>query len=408
MKRMLLILVVVLCCSSANAADWPQWRGPSRDGKSEDTGLMKSWPQEGPKLLWSFKGLGKGFSTVSVADGLIYTTGMIDNDGWLFAIDLQGNLVWKKNYGPEWRRSHPGARSTPTIEQGSVYVMSGNGTVACFDAKTGGKKWSVDVVGKFDGKIGNWGISESVLIDDNNLICTPGGQDAAVVALDKRTGKTVWTTKGLSHASAHCSAIVVEIAGKKLVVTVTNTAVVGIDAETGTMLWQQENKHHKDKPRHVNPNTLLYHDNCIHYASRFVGSTMLRISDDAAGISGVWSNKALDPHHGGTIVIDGYIYGASTKGGDWMCLDWKTGEVMYQTEWLGKGSLAYADGMLYCYEEDKGTVALVRPSPKEFDIVSSFEVGEGTGKHWAHPVVSNCRLYIRHGDALMAFDVMAK
>ena len=120
MKRMLLILVVVLCCSSANAADWPQWRGPSRDGKSEDTGLMKSWPQEGPKLLWSFKGLGKGFSTVSVADGLIYTTGMIDNDGWLFAIDLQGNLVWKKNYGPEWRRSHPGARSTPTIEQGSV------------------------------------------------------------------------------------------------------------------------------------------------------------------------------------------------------------------------------------------------------------------------------------------------
>jgi outer membrane protein assembly factor BamB len=360
---------------------------------------------EGPKLLWSVDGLGKGFSTAAVADGMVYTTGVVAKEGMLFAFDLQGNEKWKESYGGGWTGPHPGARTTPTVDGDSVYVISEAGVVVCFDVKTGRKKWAVDTLAKFGGTNVNWGISESVLINGDKLICTPGGKDATVVALDKKSGTTIWTSKGLSDLSAYCSAILVERGGKKLIVTITARSVVGVDAEGGKVLWQHTNKLHKGQPRKVNPNSPVYHDGCVHVTSRFTGGVTLKLAADGGSVTKVWEDDNFDPHHGGVVLVDGYIYGASTKSKKWMCLDWATGKVMYEHKWLGKGSLASAEGMLYCYEEEEGTVGLVKASPDGFDIVSSFVVPKGTGEHWAHPVVCGGRLYIRHGDALMAYDV---
>lgn len=406
-----LCLIVLSYHSAAEAADWPQWRGPNRDGKSSETGLLKKWPEGGPKLLWSVDGLGTGFSTVSVADGLLYTTGMVGREGILFAYDLQGNLKWKKSYGAEWRGSSPGVRTTPTVDRDRVYVMSGNGRVVCLDAKTGEEKWAVDTLKRFNGKNIRWGVSESVLVDGNNLICTPGGKDATIVALDKMTGETVWTSKGLSEKACYSSLIPVERGGNHLVVNITENSVVGVDADTGKVLWLDKFEEYQEKPKDINPVTPVYYNGCIYATSGYDdGGAMLELSPDGSKVSRKWVDTTLDCHHGGVVIVDGYIYGAnwkSNRDGNWVCLDWDSGKVMYEKEWICKGSIAYADGMLYCYEEKEGTVALVKASPEGFDIVSSFEVSKGTGKHWAHPVVCDGRLYIRHGDALMVYDIEA-
>ncbi|MHC4174483.1 MAG: outer membrane protein assembly factor BamB family protein [Planctomycetota bacterium] len=410
-KSILAIIIGILLNIQVFAADWPQWRGPDRDGKSSEAGLLKKWPEGGPKLLWSIEGLGTGFSTVSVADGLLYTTGMVDKEGILFAYDLQGNLKWKKLYGAEWRGSSPGVRTTPTVDRDRVYVMSGNGRVVCFDAKTGEEKWAVDTLKRFDGKNIRWGISESVLIDGNNLMCTPGGKDATIVALDKMTGETVWTSKGLSEKSCYSSLILVERGGNRLVVNMTENSVVGVNANTGKVLWVDKFEEYQEKPKDINPVTPVYYDGCVYTTSGYDnGGAMLELSEDGSKVSRKWVDTTLDCHHGGVVIVDGYIYGANWKdnrNGNWVCLDWDSGKVMYEKEWICKGAVTYADGMLYCYEEKEGTVALVKASPEGFDIVSSFEVSKGTGKHWAHPVVCDGRLYIRHGDALMVYDIKA-
>ncbi|MHC4597123.1 MAG: outer membrane protein assembly factor BamB family protein, partial [Planctomycetota bacterium] len=337
-----LCLIVLSYHSVAKAADWPQWRGPNRDGKSLETGLLKRWPNGGPKLLWSIEGLGTGFSTVSVADSLLYTTGMVGREGILFAYDLQGNLKWKKSYGAEWRGSSPGVRTTPTVDQDRVYVMSGNGRVVCFDAKTGEEKWAVDTLKRFDGKNIRWGISESVLIDRNNLICTPGGQDATIVALDKMTGETVWNS----------SLILVERGGNRLVATMTEDSVVGVNADTGKVLWLDKFEEYQEEPKDINPVTPVYRDGCVYATSGYDnGGAMLELSPDGTKVSRKWVDTTLDCHHGGVVIVDGYIYGANWKNnrdGNWVCLDWDSGKVMYEKEWICKGSITYADGMLYC------------------------------------------------------------
>lgn len=406
-SKEVLLLLALLPASAAFADDWPQFRGPDRDGKSSETGLLKTWPQGGPALLWVAQGLGTGFASIAIADGYVYTTGMVGEkrDGVLFAYDVNGTFKWKASYGPEWSRSHPGSRTTPTVDGHRAYVLSGYGNLACFDAKTGEQKWQADVAERFGAQNTNWGLSESVLIADDKVICTPGGRDATVVALDKMTGQTIWATKGLSDNSAHCSPILIERAGKKLIVTITAAHIVAIDPQDGKVLWQYQNKLHKDKPRHVNPNSPLYCDGAIFVASRFVGGMMLTLSLNNRQASEEWTNEELDPHHGGVALVDGHIYGANTKTNAWMCLDWKTGKTIYEKEWIGKGSIIYADGMLYCYDEKEGTVGLVPASPEGFSIVSSLKVPHGTGEHWAHPAISDGTLYIRHGDALMAYNI---
>jgi outer membrane protein assembly factor BamB len=392
------------------ATDWPQWRGPDRDGVSKETGLLKEWPEGGPKLLWSITGLGAGFSHPSIAKGCIYVTGMMDNKEYLSAFDLEGNLKWKKEYGNAYTKSFPEARTTPTVDGDYIYVISGTGEVARFDTN-GNMKWKVDAFEKFGGKHGSWGIAESPLIVDNKVIYTPCGKNTTMVALDKNTGETVWTTRSLEDKSGYVSPILIEIAGKRQIVTVTGSYMVGVNPENGEIIWQLSNKDYQS-PKDINAVSPVHHKGRIFVTSGYddVG-VMIELSEDGTKATVPWLNPALDTHHGGVVLVDGYIYGANwlnNRNGNWVCLEWDSGNTMYETKWFNKGSITAADGMLYCYEEKGGNLGLVKASPQEFTLVSSFKITEGKGPHWAHPVISDGKLYMRHGDVLMVYDIKAQ
>lgn len=400
MRHMSVLLVVLpLLAGLLVAADWPQWRGPKRDDCSAETGYPRQWPPEGPRKLWTASGLGKGYASVAVAEKRLYTTGLEGKDGVLFCLDLDGKQVWKAVYGPEWTGSYPGARTTPTVDGKRVYLMSGQGLAACYG--TDGKKiWVVDTAKAFGGVNIGWGISESVLVEGKAVICSPGGPDASVVALDKATGATLWRSKGLGEPSGYCSAMALSFGQKRVIVTMTASSVVGLDAADGKVLWtsQHENKYK------VNANTPVYADGILYISSGYgKGGEALEVAKDGSSVKPLWKEKSLDCHHGGVLLLDGFVYGSSMKG-QWHCLDLKTGEVKWTAAGTGKGAATFVDGMLIGYGES-GKVGLMGFSPQKLEVVSSFKVDAGEGEHWAHPVVSDGRLYIRHGGALSAYEL---
>jgi len=404
-KVKLLLLIVILFSTPVCAVpDWPQFRGPYRNGRASfESGLLQKWPVGGPTMLWSFEGLGIGFASLSVVDGTIYTTGMIEKTGYLFAINDNGKLKWKTEYGPEWTGPHPGTRTTPTVDGDRLYIMSGQGRIACFNRDNGDLLWKVDTLEKFQAKNIKWGIAESPLIDGDKVFCTPGGKDATIVALNKHTGQTIWTTKGLSNLSAYCSPIL----SGKLLFTMVEKLIVCVDSENGKVLWTIPHETRNDIAA-VTP--LRYCGSRVYFTSHGTGGTMIRYEQDGGNYTELWSNKALDCLHGGVLWVTNprpNLYG-SDRDGNWVCLNISTGEVKFQEKIFdAKGSIIWADGRLYCYSE-KGTLGLVRPTEDGMKLISSFKITMGKGEHWAHPVVCNGRLYIRHGDVLMAFDIKKK
>lgn len=397
----LLLMVMLSNTSLCPGANWNQFRGPNRDGKSPETGLLKEWPEGGPRLLWTREGLGQGYASVSVVDGTIYTTGMVEeNQGYLFAIDNTGELQWKKEYGPEWAGGPPGTHTTPTVDSERLYIMSGHGRLACFNRETSDLIWKVDTLEKYDGKNIGWGIAESVLIVGNKVICTPGGQDATMVALDKMTGETLWTTKGLSELSAYCSPVMIERGAKSLLITMVEKSIICVDPDNGKVLWQIPHKTNYS----ISAVSPIYNNGLFYVSNAYgKGGRTFEISPDGSSYKEKWTDKTLDCHHGGVVLVDGHIYGGSSKG-KWVCLELASGSVKYESEGVGKGSVIYADDMLYCYGES-GKVGLVKATPAGYHLTGSFEVSLGEKEHWAHPVISDGRLYIRHGDILMAFDI---
>jgi outer membrane protein assembly factor BamB len=400
-----LILLESVC--RGGAADWPQWRGPNRDGLSSETGLLKQWPEGGPKLLWTAKGIGTGFATVSVADGLIYTAGNVGSDTLITAIDLDGKTKWQAKNGKACTADSPGSRGTPTLNDGKLYHENADGDVICLDAKSGEKVWALNVLKEFNGRNIQWALAESLLIDGDNLIACPGGPEAAVVALDKKTGKTVWVCKGArDDKPGYASPIVFEHKGLRQIVTMTSLAAIGVNAKTGDLLWRHPHKTDYD----ANIPTPILHEGCVFIDSGYgSGGALLKLNveGEKCSVERVWSTKALDNHHGGVILVNGYLYG-SNHGGKWVCLDFKTGEQKYAAGGVGKGSLTYADGMLYTYSEG-GTAGLVKATPEGHEVISKFNVPKGgKGPHWPHPVVCGGRLYLRHADALHAYDVKAQ
>jgi len=409
-RNIILCLSILLVCGICYGDDWPQFRGLNRDGKSSETRLLKKWPEGGPKQLWSVDGLGIGFSSAAIANGLVYTTGMIDGEGFLFAYDIEGNLKWKESYGPEWTRSYKGTRTTPTVDGERVYVFSGTGNMVCFKARTGEKIWQVDTLRKFEGKNIQWGMSGSPLIDGRKVYCTPGGKKGTIVALNKMTGRTIWATTGLDERSAYSSAILIERGGNRLLINMIQKSVICVSADNGKLIWREPYV----TPSDTGGVTPTYKDGRLYITSAVEreftrGGVMFELSADGTSVAEKWNDQTLDSGHGGVVLVDRYLYGSTFDGipkGDWVCLDWDSGQVMYKTTWNGnKGSIIYADGMLYCYDENTGDVAMVKPSPKGFGVVSSFGVSEGDGQHWAHPAISNGQLYIRHGNAMMAYDI---
>lgn len=411
-RIILAIFISVLVLNSVLAADWPQFHGPRRDNRSPDTGLLKKWPEGGPKLIWKAQGLGQGFSTVAIADGIIYTTGNKGKDTVITAMDMSGKQIWKQKNGPAYTRSHPGARSTPTIADGRLYNMNGDGDLICLDARTGSKIWTVNMIEKFEGRMIPWGISESPLVVGDNVICCPGGKEVSMVALDKDTGQTRWTCKGKGDKPGYASAILVDYKGLRQIVVLMSEAAIGVAAQTGKLLWRYPQKVRFD----ANCDMPIFHDGHIFlFGTWGRGATMLKLNVEAGdcSVEEVWRTAELDNEHGSVMIVDGYLYGQADGDHKRMnrhlaCLEMKTGKTMWTARKLHgdrSASLTFADGMLY-FVSDLGEVGLVRPNPKRLQIVSQFELPKGgKGTVYAHPVVFGGRLYIRHGRFLYVYDV---
>lgn len=358
--------------------------------------------------MWVAKELGRGYSSVSVVNETIYLTGKEgDGQGYLYLLDLEGNVKKRVAYGKETDNAQaPMSRSTPTIDGDRLYLTSAYGVVSCFRIPDATKLWEVDMMKRFGGKLPTWHIAESLLIDGDRAVCTPGGPDAGVVALDKMTGETIWTSKGLSDGASYCSAVIAEHGGRRLILTMTAKLVVGLDAETGEVLWTH--KHETDYDIHaVAP---VYHDGLVFYTGGYgSGSGVLELSPDAKSVTPKWKDRTLDCQHHGVVLLDGYIYGTGHNTSELVCLDMKTGKIMWRTREVTQGATVYADGMLYVYEGPRrGIVSLVKATPAGYQRTGSFKVTEGTDNHWAHPTIANGRLYIRHGNTLIACDIEAK
>jgi outer membrane protein assembly factor BamB len=412
MKIIVLFLLSTSFFALSFADEWPQWRGPDRNGYSKEKNLLTVWPDGGLKLLWSAEKLGDGYSSASIAGGDIYITGVIANRETISALDLKGNLKWQTTFGDKWKGSYPEARSTPTVDGQYVYAISGMGDAVCFERQTGQIKWSVQFIDKFDGEYHRWGVAESPLIVDDKFICTPGGSDASLVALDKLTGSLIWQTEDLSEENNYCSPILIRRGGKKIIATQLSDSFVGVDSENGRLLWSEEYDEYQEDPKDININSPLYHDGLIYVTSGYDNpSAMYQLADDGLSIKRMWVNDILDVHVGGVVFLNGYIYGSNwenNRNGNWVCLDANTGKVQWEHKWHTKGSIITAEDMLYCYEEKNGNLGLVKANPEKFDLISSFRVTKGKGKYWAHPAIANSRLYIRHGEVLMVYDISKK
>lgn len=409
MRRYITVFAIWIICSTTVLSQVvSEWRGSGRTGIYSETGLLKEWPADGPRLQWATEVIPKGNSSVVIANGMIYTTGVKGESDVLVALDMNGKILWQKPYGRAWTASYPESRCTPTIDGEWIYVSSSNGDVACLSALNGDVRWSRKASEEYSGTYGRWGLAESLLIVGNKVFFTPGGNTTTMVAFDKVSGKTIWVTESLKDEPSYTSPIMVERGGLKEIVNVTTKYIFGVNSENGKILWKFDFGLYAEE-RNNNAITPIYSEGNIFLTSGYDHkSVMLKMTEDGMHVTLVWTENILDTHHGGVVKVGRYIYGSSWDNnsmGKWVCLDWETGKMMYEKTWINKGSVIYADGMLYCYEEKTGNIALVKASPNDFKVISSFKIKKGSGPHWAHPVISNGILYVRHGEALMAFLV---
>lgn len=394
-----------------NACEWPCFHGQNRTNKSAETGLMMEWPPEGPELLWTVSGLGEGYSSVSIAGGLIYTAGTANGSTHVFAFDLMGNPVWRKPNGETWStnmshaRTYTGSRSTPTYDQGVVYHLGESGRLAAFDSKTGEEIWYKELMQEFDAANPEYGYAESVLIDGDNLYTQPAGKKGFLICLNKKSGKLIWANQEIQGLEGYTSPVIKEIAGYRQILGASSNCYYGVDSKTGKLLWKVD----FENQRGLNVPDAIAHENYVFISSGYGKGSMLVKLDASENIlipETVWQSELMDNHHGGVILHEGYLYGSGSRSRGWFCLDFMTGESFWKTE--GKGSITFADGMLYLLDE-KGTMKLLRATPDTYEISGEFEVPEGgKGMYWAHPVVCGKRLYVRHADKLYAYDIKAE
>jgi outer membrane protein assembly factor BamB len=386
---------------SLSAQNTVQWRN-DRTGVYNEKGLLQSWPAKGPQLLWHYDGLGEGHSSAAIDGDKIYITGLTGDTGYLYVFDMNGKLLNKKEYGKEWAESHNGSRGTVSINDGKLYVATGTGFMICFNQNTLDILWQKDIQSDFGAKNITWGINESPLIVNEKIIFTPGGKEHNVVALNKNDGSLIWSCPGEGDLSAYCSPLFIADQQVPQIVTMTANHILGIDISTGEKLWSFENKNKHS----VHANTPVYADNMLLCTSGYGrGSTMLRLTNGGRNVEQVWFNAELDNRMGAMVKIGNYAYGSGDANRFWFCVDWKTGEIKYKDNTLSSvGVVVAADGMLYCYS-DKGEMALVKATPEKFDLVSKFPITLGTDQHWAHPVIHNGVLYVRHGNTLMAYKI---
>jgi len=379
-----------------------QWRGENRNGMYNETGLLKEWPANGPQLLWHFVGLGEGHTSVAIANGKIYITGMQGDRLILYVFDMNGKLLANKEIGKEWDKSHNGTRSSVCINDGKLYIFNALGNFYCLDETTLNVVWSKDLLNDFDGRNIRWGITENPLIVGDMLFMTPGGKKHNMVAVNKNTGALIWSSAGEGDPSSYCSPIYIDDQSIPMVVTCTNQHIIAFNAGTGEKIWSFTQKNF---PWNIHPNIPIYSDGMIFSTTGYKGGSMLlRLKNGGKSVEQVWKNVDLDNQMGSAVRIGDYVYASGHQNKYWFCVDWKTGNTVYKVKDVAPCNVISADGMLYCYSE-KGTMNLIKPNPEKFELPSSFNVTLGTDTHWAHPVIHDGVLYLRHGDALMAYKI---
>lgn len=396
------------------ADDWPQWRGINRDGKSDETGLLNTWPEGGPRLLWKAYGAGTGYSSLAVSRGMIFTMGNIGDNEFVFAFSAEnGKLVWHVRSGDAYRDNRgSGPRATPTIDDDKVYTLGANGDLVCLTTG-GGIIWQVNILKRFGSGNIRWGISESVLIEGGKVICSPGGKDHCVVALDKSTGETMWTSRGLSGPTSYASAVATTVGGVRQIVHFVGASAAGIRGKDGLLMWHNTSATNRNR---IHATTPLVHDGHVFVTSGYgTGCALVKLTtrDGRTNAEEIYFNKVMKNHHGGVVLVDGFIYGYSNK---LVCMDLLTGERKWRQDGPGKCSLIYADSHLYCLSEN-GIMALVEANPEAyvekgrfgFKTFERFKVG-GLGEDdekptWTRPVIANGKLFLRDQDNLYCYDI---
>jgi outer membrane protein assembly factor BamB len=444
--RSLLVISIALMSfvNQVSAQNVAQWRGPQRNGIYPDTELLKTWPETGPELLFSTSDIGKGYSTAVMDNGVLYVTGMKDTLDYLTAIDEDGNIKWQVPYGLSWEDSFPDARCTPTVEGDRIYVISGMGEVACFS--TSGKQiWKSDVDSDFEANLHIWGVSESPLLIGDMIICTPVGNKASMVALNKFDGSLIWAAQPVQGQRSYASAVPYEYKDISLILAMSTTDLFAVNPENGNVEWSfglaqimpeedegedeegeleedeeeedeegeleeedEEDEEEEEVEGWIITNTPVYYKDEIFVTNGYdLPAVMLKLAEDGKSCSVKFIDHTFDNHHHGVVLVDGYLYGSNwynNSRGRWVCMKWSTGEIKYVEEWNSKGNILAAEGLLYVYEE-KGNVGLVKPDNKGFDVISSFRVREGKGQHWAHPSIYDKKLLVRHGEVVMVYDI---
>ena len=404
----ILLLCLLMVAQIGQSQNIAQWRGDHRDGIYQEKNLLKVWPEAGPALLWMTEEIGDGYSSPAVAGNQLFINGEVDSVSHLFAFDLKGKMLWKSPNGLEfsgadYSASFPGSRSVPTVYNELVYVCSGMGRVACFEAGSGKEIWAVDMISDLGGKLNYFGYSESLFVDEKNVYCFPGGDKLNIVALDKLTGKVIWTSKAMGDAVSFCSPIVIKLQERNVLVTVSHEYMMGLDTRNGELLWSHKEDSVKREGEHCN--TPIYSDGFIYVVSgveKGDGAYQMALSPDGKSVKMTWQNRRIMNAMGGFIKIEDRLFSTS-KDNKLKCLDVKNGMVVDSLSNL-RGNTIYADDHLYCYT-DNGNVNLISISEPKMNVVSKFKIVKGTREHFAHPVISNGVLYVRHGNALMAYAI---
>ncbi|GIW78343.1 MAG: polyvinyl alcohol dehydrogenase [Gemmatales bacterium] len=412
MRRWCMLAVVVLIFWQSRASsqtEWPQFRGPNRDGISPDKGLLKKWPEGGPRLIWKATGLGSGYSSVAVAGGKVFSLGNTKGKTYLCAFSQKdGKKLWATEVGPQGGN----LGSTPTVDGDRVYAVGQEGDLICAKTADGELVWRVNFKRDFGGACGGWRFTESPLIDGDKLVCTPGGKDAGIVALDKLTGKVIWkcAIPVQQTRAGYASIMIAQQQGIKIYVQLMAAGVVGVRASDGKFLWIYD----KLGRNTANiPNPIVLGDYLFCSAGYGKGAALLKLTaqGDSVTFDEVYFNRELTNKHGGLLVVGDYVYGDRDDSGRPQCAEVKTGRIVWRKQDRGPGTgsaaMTYADGHLYVRFQN-GVMALVPATPNGYTEVSTFKIPGSRGRSWAHPVVIGGRLYLREQDTILCYDVKAK
>lgn len=397
----LLVVPAAVLAQSANSANWPQWRGPNRDGLSKETGLLKQWPAEGPALVWKGAGAGRGYSSFSVANNRLYTMGLRGDREFIVAFDAAtGKEVWATPHGSAFRNDRgDGPRGTPTVDGDKIYALGGNGDLSAVEARTGKLLWSKNILKEFGGSQIRWGISESPLIVGNKVLVNPGGSGASIVALNKSDGSVIW--KSQSDGAGYSSAIPLQVNGGTQVIFFTDARAVGLDLNDGKLLWEYA----RPSNNVANIATPVARGNRVFISSDYgTGGGVVELKPDGKAQE-IWFTKEMRNHHSSSVLVGDHLYGFSSA--ILTAIKFDTGEIAWRDRSVGKGSLVYADGRLYCFSEN-GVMGLVEATPTGYVEKGRFRIEQGSLPTWTHPVVAGGRLYLRDQDTIYAYDVRQK